>query len=71
MKQLSIGIDSTLENWIKLASIAFGEDSIPVEFLKEKAEKQGLQEEVIADEAQLMQALGKMHTDVRRVKVDG
>jgi hypothetical protein len=71
MKKLSIGCDSTLENWIKLASLAFGEDSIPVEFLKEKAEEQGLQEEVIADESQLMNVLVKMHTDVRRVKIDG
>ena len=65
MKKLSLGIDSTLENWIELSTIAFGDDSEPVRFLKRKVDESpnGLQEEVIADEGQLLMALGKMHVD--------
>lgn len=62
MKKLSLGIDSTLENWIGLASATFGKNSEPVKFLKKKAEESpnGLQEEVIADERQLLHVLGQM-----------
>ena len=62
MKKLSTGQDSTLENWIILSSIAFGENSKQVTFLKEKAEESpnGIKEEVIADEGQLIMVLASM-----------
>lgn len=62
MKKLSTGQDSTLENWIALSNIAFGEESEAVQFLKYKAEDSpnGFQEEVIADEGQLILALAEM-----------
>lgn len=65
MRKLSTGMDSTLENWIAMSSIAFGEDSVPTNFLKAKAEKSpnGLQEEVVADEGQLIMALHFMNEE--------
>lgn len=70
MKKLSLGMDSTLENWIKLASATFGTDSEPVKFLKRKADESpnGLQEEVIADEGQLLLVLGSMFVDEMKAK---
>jgi hypothetical protein len=65
MKKLSLGVDSTLENWIGLASATFGKNSEPVKFLKKKADESpnGLQEEVIADEGQLLMVLGQMFVE--------
>ena len=62
MRQLSIGSDSTLGNWIKLCTAFFGEDSVQVEFLQNKAKTSpnGLEEEVMADEQQLLYALINM-----------
>lgn len=65
MKKLSTGQDSTLENWIKLSTMAFGKDSKATNFLEEKIKiyPEGLQEEVISDESQLITVLYKIHTD--------
>lgn len=62
MKKLSTGQDSTLGNWISLSTIVFGEESEAVKFLKKKAEDSpnGFQEEVIADEVQLITLLANM-----------
>lgn len=70
MKKLSLGIDSTLENWVKLSVTVFGEDSAPVKFLQKKAAEspRGLQEEVIADEGQLLAVLGSMFADEQKEK---
>jgi hypothetical protein len=59
MTKLSTGQDSTLENWIALSSLFFGKDSKPTKFLQEKANKSvnGVKEEVIADERQLLLVL--------------
>lgn len=59
MRKLSTGADSTLEEWIKLSSLMFGEESSATIFLKHKAKKDpaGLKAEVIADEAQLIAIL--------------
>lgn len=62
MKKMSTGQDSTLENWIVMSTAFFGEDSKATIFLKEKAEKQGMDQEVIADEGQLVAALMEIHT---------
>jgi hypothetical protein len=63
MKKLSTGQDSTLENWIALSTAAFGTESKATEFLKERSEASpnGLQEEVIADERQLIGVLINLH----------
>lgn len=65
MNQLSTGEDNTLENWIRLSSAVFGEDSKPTLFLKNKAaaSPKGIKEEVIADERQLLFVLMKMYTE--------
>lgn len=65
MNQLSTGEDSTLENWIRLSSAVFGEDSKPTLFLKNKAaaSPKGIKEEVLADERQLLFVLMKMYTE--------
>lgn len=70
MRKLSTGQDSTLENWIALASVFFGENSKATEFLRNKAKESpnGEKEEVIADEGQLIMALMKMETDDRGEK---
>jgi hypothetical protein len=62
LKKLSTGHDSTLENWIGLSTIVFGEESKAVKFLEKKAEDSpnGLQEQVIADERQLITLLANM-----------
>lgn len=73
MKKLSTGQDSTLENWIGLSAVFFGEDSPATKFLIEKANTapDGIHTEVISDERQLIYALVNMaahegDTDVRR-----
>lgn len=64
MRKLSTGKDSTLENWLELTTAVFGEDSPQADFLKGKAEESpnGLQEEVIADEGQLLNMLINLET---------
>lgn len=63
VRKMSIGIDSTLENWINMTSLFFGEDSPATKFLQEKVAKSpnGLQEEVVADERQLIMTLHMMN----------
>lgn len=64
MKKLSTGQDSTLKNWIELCSATFGPESGPTKFLQEKAAvaPKGLDEEVIADERQLLFVLMNIFT---------
>jgi hypothetical protein len=64
MRKLSTGQDSTLGNWIALSKMTFGETSPATTFLQEKAEKatNGKDEEVIADERQLLHMLMTMAT---------
>lgn len=65
MKKLSTGQDNTLENWILLSTSVFGEDSKATEFLKTKANESpnGIKEEVIADERQLLMVLMNLHVE--------
>lgn len=62
MLKLSTGQDSTLENWIKNCEMVFGSESRAVKYLKEKVKEapNGLKEEVIVDETQLLYVLAKM-----------
>lgn len=64
MKKLSTGQDSTLANWIELSKAFFGPDSKQTNYLVEKAEKakNGMDEEVIADESQVLYLLLNMDT---------
>lgn len=59
MKKLSTGKDSTLGNWIEMSAAVFGEDSEATKFLAIKVEvvNKGLDEEVIANEYQLIMVL--------------
>ena len=54
MQKMSTGEDATLGNYRKMAKIFFGEDSGAVKFLDEKIAEQGEDEEVIADESQMV-----------------
>ncbi len=63
MKKMSTGEDSTLGNWLKMTKTVFGKDSKAALFLEEKisqAEK-GPEEEVLADEGQLVHHLRQIH----------
>lgn len=63
--KLSTGDDSTLGSYRKLASIFFGENSKAVTFLDEKiaGSPEGENEEVLADERQMVYVLGMMHLE--------
>jgi len=62
MKKLSTGADSTLGNYRKLAAVAFGPASDAVEYLDRKIGESpnGEDEEVLADESQMIYLLAKM-----------
>lgn len=62
MTKMSTGDDATLGNYRKMAVAVFGEDSKPVKFLDNKivSSPDGANEEVIADERQMVYLLGKM-----------
>ncbi len=59
MIKLSIGLDSTLGNYRELCMLFFGENSAQVRFLDRKIAQspQGNNEEVIAEESQMMYLL--------------
>jgi hypothetical protein len=54
---MSTGVPSTLGNWYGLCQAFFGEESEATKFIKEKLDTQGWDEEVLADEGQLLYAL--------------
>ena len=64
MMKLSTGDDSTLGNYRKIASALFGEDSAPVVFLDKKIKESpnGMDEEVVVDESQVVYLLGNIFT---------
>lgn len=64
MQKLSTGDDATLGNYRKLARVIFGNDSKAVKFLDDKIadSPNGENEEVIADERQMVHLLGTMDT---------
>jgi hypothetical protein len=63
MNMLSIGMPSTLGSYQKLCNIFFGEDSAQAKFINEKiaSNPNGADEEVIAEESQMMYLL--MHIE--------
>lgn len=68
MKMLSLGIPSTLENWINLCTAVFGANSAPTLYLVEQAKISGLDEEVLADESQLLHFLGGLFVEEQEGK---
>ena len=60
MTKISSGDNATLGNYRKMAAVVFGEESKPVKFLDDKiaASPNGANEEVIADERQMVCLLG-------------
>ncbi len=56
MQTLSTGMPSTLGSYLKLCSIFFGDDSPQVKFINDKiaTSPNGVDEEVIAEESQMM-----------------
>jgi len=62
MTKMSTGDDATLGNYRKMAAAVFGEDSKAVKFLDDKItdSPDGENEEVIADEGQMVNLLGTM-----------
>ena len=62
MIKLSTGQDSTLRSYLQLCDLVFGVDSPQSMFIKTKADQssEGLDEEVIADESQMIMLLGSM-----------
>lgn len=57
MKKLSTGADSTLGEYRKLSAVVFGEDSGAVKFLDKKIAETNANEEVHADEQQMIYLL--------------
>lgn len=70
MKEMSVGMPSTLGNWHKMSVAIFGPDSRATKFLQDKIDVQGPDEEVIADEAQLIQVLVTIHLGVEEPNDD-
>lgn len=54
MQMLSIGMPSTLGSYKKLCDLFFGEDSAQARLINEKIAQYGVDEEVIAEESQMM-----------------
>jgi hypothetical protein len=59
MITLSTGIPSTLGSYLKLCNIFFGEESVQTKFITQKiaSNPNGADEEVIAEESQMMYLL--------------
>ena len=59
MVRLSTGMPSTLGSYLKLCNIFFGEDSVQAKFINQKiaTNPNGADEEVVAEESQMMYLL--------------
>lgn len=59
MNTLSTGMPSTLGSYLKLCNMFFGEESVQTKFITEKiaSSPNGADEEVIAEESQMMYLL--------------
>lgn len=64
MMKLSTGHDSTLKSYKELAEATFGKESAAVRFLDKKiaSSPNGENEEVMADEGQMIYVLLNIHT---------
>ena len=68
MMKLSTGQDATLGNYLALTKVAFGPESKPAKYLEAKIAESpnGVDEEVIQDESQMVYMLGSMALEARR-----
>lgn len=62
MNTLSVGLPSTIRSYKRLCEMLFGEEHPSVKYLADLAEKSpnGLDEEILADESQMVYMLGTM-----------
>ena len=62
MQKLSVGVDSTLGNYLMLCNAVFGKESKQSKFIQNKIDESpdGAYEEVIAPESQMMYLLIEM-----------
>lgn len=60
MNMLSIGLPSTLGSYLKLCTLFFGDNSAQAQFIQHKVNQYGLDEEVIADESQMLYLLSSL-----------
>jgi hypothetical protein len=63
MKKLTTGQDSTLGVYLDLCNLVFGSNSRPSQFVQNKIDESpnGVNEEVITDESQMIQLLVEMN----------
>lgn len=71
MMTLSIGLPSTLGSYKKLCGVFFGEDSAQYEFIESKIiqSPNGEDEEVVADESQMMYLLMSMDKESSKAEL--
>lgn len=65
MQTLSIGLPSTLGSYLKLCEMFFGSDSVQANFINQKiaSNPNGVDEEVVAEESQMMYLLFNLPED--------
>lgn len=65
MNTLSTGQPSTLGSYLKLCEVFFGEDSVQARFIRDKitSNPNGADEEVVAEESQMMYLLVNLPPD--------
>ena len=65
MQKLSTGQDATLGSYLKLCEAFFGADSVQARFIRDKinSNPNGANEEVVADESQMLYLLANLPPD--------
>lgn len=61
-RTLSVGMPSTLASYLQLSQIFFGEDSEAYKYIQGLIAEQGPDEEVVADEAQMVNLLMELNS---------
>ena len=63
MNMLSVGMPSTLGSYLTLCNLFFGDESPQAKFIRDKVKEspEGLDEEVIAEESQMMYLLASLN----------
>lgn len=72
MRKISDSLDSTLGNWLLVSKMTFGDESAASIFLRQKIAQAdaGFDEEVIADERQMLVLLMAVHEQGLPVEFD-
>lgn len=63
MRQLSVGMPSTLGSYLKLCKLTFGDKSPATMYIQSKIREFSEEEEVIQDETQMLFLLATIHAD--------